>query len=73
MVAMRVEPPWVAVKEVCHMYGLTYDSAKNRIAAGTFPVSVYKVGKNWVIDKVVHAEFFARHREAGLQVLNSVR
>lgn len=63
--------PWVAVKDVCAQYGLTYGSAKNKIAAGTFPVRTYKVGKTHVIDREVHDAFFRRQREIGLAALES--
>lgn len=66
-----IETPWHAVRDVCHLYGLTYETSKNKIHAESFPVAVYKVGKTWVIDKAVHAEYFARHREAGLAALKS--
>lgn len=65
------ECPWVAVSAVCGMYGLAYSSAKNRIGAKTFPVPVYKVGKEWVIDREVHAAYFMRKRAEGLQALQS--
>lgn len=64
-------PPWVAVEEVCSMFGITYPTAKNKIAMGTFPVPTYKVGKRHVIDRVVHEEFFKQQRERGLALLRS--
>lgn len=68
----RGEVPWVAVKDVFSMYGLTsYWSAKERIRLGTFPVLTYKVGKTPVIDKVVHEEFFRRQRQLGLRALET--
>lgn len=66
------ETPWVKVEDVCHMYGFTsYGSAKNRIAAKTFPVLTYKVGKIHVIDRQVHEEYFRQQRERGLALLRS--
>lgn len=61
--------PWVALKDVHHLYGMTLESARNAIAAGTFPVCTYKLGRSIVIDRVVHEEFFTRHRERGLRAL----
>ncbi len=61
--------PWVAVRGVCHMYGVTYETAKNKIHAETFDVPTYKVGKMWVIDKVVHETYFRDLREKGLRAL----
>lgn len=65
------EVPWVAVEEVCELYGVSYATAKNKIHNETFPVPTYKVGKIHVIDRQVHDEYFRRHREAGLRALKS--
>lgn len=65
----RQEKPWVAVRDVCSLYGVSYLTARNKIYANTFEVPTYKVGKTWVIDKAVHAEYFDRQRAAGLQRL----
>ncbi len=67
------ETPWVAVREVCHMYGVTYETAKNKMLLGNFPVPTYKVGKTHVIDRTVHDQYFARHREAGLAAMKTTR
>lgn len=66
-----MELPWVAVEDVCHMYGLTFASAKNKILAGTFDVPTYKVGKKLVIDREVHETYFRLMRERGLAALKS--
>jgi len=63
--------PWVAVKDVCHMYGVTFETAKNKIHAGTFDVDTYKVGKVLVIDREVHETYFRLARERGLAALKS--
>lgn len=63
--------PWVALKDVHAMYGMTLESARNAIARGTFPVPTYKLGKIIVIDKAVHEEFFAKKREIGLRALRN--
>lgn len=61
--------PWVAVRAVARMYGVTYETAKNKIHAGTFDVPTYKAGKTWVIDKAVHEAYFRGIRERGLRAL----
>lgn len=61
--------PWVEVREVCHLYGVTFETAKNKIAAGTFDVPTYRVGKKLVIDREVHVTYFRLLREAGLRAL----
>jgi predicted site-specific integrase-resolvase len=66
-----METPWVAVRDVCHMYGVSYLTAKNKISAGTFDVPTYRVGKLHVIDKEVHEAYFRAMREAGLAALKS--
>lgn len=63
--------PWVAVRDVCHMYGVTYETAKNKISAGTFDVPTFKVGKILAIDRAVHEEYFRRLREIGLRELST--
>lgn len=70
---MTAECPWVAVKDVCHLYGVTYAVAMNKIYAEKFDVPTYKVGKLHVIDRVVHDSFFAKKREEGLSRLNSTK
>ncbi|WP_135499787.1 hypothetical protein [Pseudomonas citronellolis] len=67
------EQPWVAVEEVCHMYGVTFPTAKNKIANKTFAVPTYKVGKVHVIARAVHEEFFRLKEEEGLKQLRASR
>lgn len=67
------EIPWLAVEAVCSVYGVSFATAKNKIASGKFPVPTYKVGKTLVVDKAVHEEYFRRQREAGLRTLNSTK
>jgi predicted site-specific integrase-resolvase len=63
--------PWVAVKDVCQQYGVTFETAKNKIHMGTFPVPTFKVGKIWAIDREVHHEYFRQIRASGLSALKS--
>lgn len=65
------ETPWVTVESVCHLYGVKYEVAKNKIYAGTFPVPTYKVGKLHVIDRMVHEQFFQARRDTGLAALRN--
>ncbi len=65
----NIDVPWLTVKSVCRAYGVNFATAKKNILAGTFPVPTYKVGKLLVVDKEVHAEFFRKHRDAGLSSL----
>jgi hypothetical protein len=69
----KLPTPWIPVAEVCHMYGVTFDTALNKIRANTFPVETYKIGKIRVIDREVHDRFFAEKRQAGLQALKSTK
>lgn len=62
-------PPWVELSEVCQDYGVRFETALNKIAAGTFPVKTYKVGKKVVIDREVHVEYFLRQRKIGMKAL----
>lgn len=66
------ESPWIPVEEVCEShYGVSYATAKNKIAYGTFEVPTYKMGKKHVIDRAVHEAYFRRQREAGLLALKT--
>lgn len=65
------ETPWVAVRDVCGMYGYTYGTAKGKIQNETFPVPTYKVGRTPVIDREVHDEYFRRKKQEGINGLNA--
>lgn len=61
-----MECPWVALRDVVHLFGVTYATAKNRIYAETFPVPVRREGKLLVIDKVVLERYFDERRAEDL-------
>lgn len=66
--------PWIAIEDVCEShYGVSYATAKNKIAYGTFPVPTYKMGKRHVVDRAVHDEYFRRQREAGFRALETTK
>ncbi|QPZ53302.1 putative excisionase [Achromobacter phage vB_AchrS_AchV4] len=67
--AAAFECPWVALREVVHLFGVTYETAKNRIYAQTFPVPVRREGKLLVIDKAVMAAYFEARRQQDLAKL----
>ncbi len=67
----QVTTPWVALSEVCNMYGVKFETAKGQVANKTFPVETYRVGRIIVIDREVHRNYFLNKREAGLLALNS--
>ena len=58
--------PWIALKDVVHLFGVTYETAKNRIYAENFPVPVRREGKLLVVDKAVIARYFEERRAADL-------
>lgn len=64
-----MECPWIALRDVVHMFGVTYETAKNRIYAENFPVPVRREGRLLVVDKVVLERYFAERREADLRRL----
>jgi len=68
-----MECPWVELRKVCHLFGLTYEAAKNRIYAETFPVPVRKEGRRLVIDKAVIERYFTDRRDADLARLDSTK
>lgn len=68
---MDNQTPWIAVEDVCSShYGVSYATAKNKIALRTFPVPTYKVGNKHVIDREVHEKFFMEKRQEGLAALS---
>lgn len=66
---MTIECPWVPLKDVVHLFGVRYETAKNRIYAKTFPVPVRREGRLLVVDKAVLEAYFAAQREKDLSRL----
>lgn len=66
---MTMECPWVALKDVVHLFGVRYETAKNRIYAQTFPVPVRREGKLLVVDKAVLEAYFKAQREKDMAKL----
>jgi len=58
--------PWVALKDVVHLFGVTYETAKNRIYAENFPVPVRREGRLLVVDKAVLERYFEERRAEDL-------
>lgn len=65
-----MECPWVALKDVVHLFGVTYETAKNRIYAENFPVPVRREGRLLVVDKAVIERYFEERRAADLARLS---
>lgn len=61
-----MECPWIALRDVVHLFGVTYETAKNRIYAENFPVPVRREGRLLVVDKVVLERYFDERRAADL-------
>lgn len=61
-----MECPWVALRDVVHLFGVTYETAKNRIYAENFPVPVRREGRLLVVDKVVLERYFDERRAADM-------
>lgn len=57
------------MRDLAPMFGVTYQTAKNKVMAGTFPVPTYKLGRRIVADKEVVYAWFAARRERGLAVV----
>ena len=68
-----MECPWISLREVVHMFGITYETAKNRLYAENFPVPVRKEGRLLVVDKVVLERYFEERRAEDLARLSSSR
>lgn len=67
-----MECPWVALKDVVHLFGVTYETAKNRIYAENFPVPVRREGRLLVIDKAVLERYFEERRAEDLARFSSM-
>lgn len=63
--------PWIELRKVCHLFGVSYETAKNKIYAEAFPVPVRKEGRLLVVDKAVLERYFADRRAADLARLDS--
>lgn len=63
----------VALRDVVHLFGITYETAKNRIYAENFPVPVRKEGRLLVVDKAVLERYFDERRAEDLARLSSTR
>lgn len=64
-----MERPWLGLKEVADLFGMTLGSARNAIAEQRFPVPTYKLGKRVVADRAVVEAFFATRRAEGLKAI----
>lgn len=64
--------PWVALKDVVHLFGVTYETAKNRIYAENFPVPVRREGRLLVVDKAVIERYFEERRAEDLARLSAL-
>jgi hypothetical protein len=62
-----MERPWISIKELADIFGLTLGSLRNAIAEDRFPIPTYKLGKRVVADKHVVEQFFASRRADGLK------
>lgn len=66
-----MECPWISLRDVVHLFGITYETAKNRLYAENFPVPVRKEGRLLVVDKAVIEAYFERRRAEDLARLSS--
>lgn len=66
-----MESPWVNLRDVVHLFGVTYQTAKNRIYAETFPVPVRREGKLLVVDREVLRLYFEQRRAADIERLRA--
>jgi hypothetical protein len=62
-----MERPWIGLKELADLFGVTLGSARNAISEQRFPVPTYKLGKRVVADRHVVEQFFASRRAEGLR------
>ena len=65
--------PWIELRKVCHLSGVSYETAKNRIYAENFPIPVRKEGRLLVVDKAVIERYFAERRASDLARYDSTK
>lgn len=61
--------PWLSLEEFAPLFNVTPDTAKNKIALGTFEVKTYKLGRTIVADRAVIDAYFQARRVEGLSAL----
>ena len=66
---MTEQLPWIALKDVAPMFGLRYQTCKNLVHQGKFPVDTYKLGRIRVVDREVLQAYFIAMRERGLRAM----
>lgn len=66
-----MDRPWIELDDLAPLFGVTPDTAKNKIAFGTFEVPTYKLGKKIVADRAVVDAFFDAKRQHGLRRLGN--
>ena len=62
--------PWVPLKDVVHLFGMSFSSAKNALYQEKFPVPVQKHGRKLVVDKKVLEAYFEELRQKDLATLS---
>jgi hypothetical protein len=66
---MGDDKSWLLLKDAAPLFGMSWDSIKNAVSEGRFPVDTYKLGRNRVIDKDVMAAYFAALKAHGMKKL----
>lgn len=63
--------PWMSLDEFAPIFNVTPDTAKNKIAMGTFEIKTYKLGREIVADRAVVDAYFEMRRKEGLAALGN--
>tara|TARA_X000001382_G_scaffold38582_1_gene25795 strand:+ start:364 stop:570 length:207 start_codon:yes stop_codon:yes gene_type:complete len=66
-----MDKPYVDVKDLANMFGMTKPSVLNSISREDFPIPTYKLGKKRVADVEVLNAFFETKRQIGLKQLKA--
>ena len=66
-----MECPRISLRDVVLLFGITYETAKNRLCSENFAVPVRKEGRLLVVDKAVIEAYFDKRRAEDLARLSS--
>lgn len=65
-----MQRPWLTLEEFAPLFNVTPDTAKNKIALGTFEIKTYKLGRAIVADRAVIEAYFDARRREGLSAIS---
>ncbi len=68
----KKNPYVLSMEDLCDIFTVTRRQIYRQIAAETFPVPTYKIGKYWVADVEVVRTYFKQKRREGATLLREM-